>query len=80
MISTNLSAVKENAPRSAKLAAAIAAFEARGGHIAPAPGFFGQPVPAPRSDRIDPETILKRRRKMPTATERRLLRELAEAL
>jgi hypothetical protein len=80
MISINLSAVKENEPRSAKLAVAIAAFEARGGHIAAAPGFFGQPVPPPRSGRIDPETILKRRRKMPTATERRLLRELSEAL
>jgi hypothetical protein len=80
MISTNLSAVKENQPRSAKLAAAIAAFEARGGHIAAAPGFFGTPVAPGRSTEIDPSTVLKRRRKLPTTAERRVLRELAEAL
>lgn len=80
MISTNLSAVKGNQPASARIAAAIAVYEFRGGQVFKAPGAPDNPPPPPRSQRIDPETILKRRRKMPTATERKLLRELAEAL
>ncbi len=80
MISLNLSAVKDNEERSARIAAAIAAFEARGGQLAIAPGFYGKPTPPPRSMTVDPTTILKRRRKKPTANERRVFRELAEAL
>jgi hypothetical protein len=38
------------------------------------------PPPAERSARIDPETILKRRRPAITAAERKALRILAEAL
>ncbi|WP_454846103.1 hypothetical protein [Pseudomonas farris] len=38
------------------------------------------PPPAERSARIDPETILKRRRPTITAAERKALRKLAEAL
>lgn len=38
------------------------------------------PPPAERSSKIDPETILKRRRPAITAAERKALRKLAEAL
>lgn len=42
-------------------------------------GFTPKPMP-PRRNYIDPETVLKRRRPTITAAERRILRELAEAL
>ncbi|SEU10177.1 hypothetical protein [Pseudomonas graminis] len=80
MISLNLSAVKENEETSARIAAAIAAFEARGGQFHFAPGFYGKPKPPARSQTVDPSTVLKRRRKKPTATECITFRELAEAL
>jgi len=80
MISFGLSAVKENQSKSANLAAAIAEFERRGGLIAKAPGFGGNLIPAVRSTKVDPDTILKRRRKALTFTERKLLREIAEAV
>ncbi len=38
------------------------------------------PDPAKRSEKIDPETILKRRKPPITAAERKALRKLAEAL
>ena len=38
------------------------------------------PPPAERFAKIDPETVLKRRRPAITATERKALRKLAEAL
>lgn len=80
MISFGLSAVKENQSKSANLAAAIAEFERRGRQIAKAAGFGGNLIPPARSTKVDPETILKRRRKAPTFSERKLLREIAEAL
>jgi hypothetical protein len=80
MISLNLNAVKGNEETSARIAAAIAAFEARGGQLHFAPGFYGKPKPPARSQTVDPSTVLKRRRKKPTLTERLTFRELAEAL
>jgi hypothetical protein len=42
-------------------------------------GFTPKPMP-PRGNKIDPDTVLKRRRPAITAADRRILRELAEAL
>lgn len=42
-------------------------------------GFTPKPLPS-RRNYIDPETVLKRRRPAITAADRRILRELAEAL
>lgn len=61
----------------ARLAALV---EASGIQPLPVAGFTGvKPLP-PRSERIDPDTVLKRRRPAITRAERRLLRNLAEAL
>lgn len=38
------------------------------------------PLPAERSKKIDPETVLKRKRPAITAADRKALRKLAEAL
>lgn len=66
--------------RQAQLEAAKAAFFNSGGQITQARGFEFKPVLPARSDKIDPETILKRRRISPTMAERKILRRLAEEL
>ena len=66
------------AQKQAKLEAAKAAFFNSGGQITQADGYTFKPHL--RSDKIDPETVLKRRRKSPTPVERQTLRRLAEAL
>ena len=66
--------------RQAQLEAAKAAFFNSGGQITQARGFEFKPVLPARSDKIDPETILKRRRMSPTMAERKILRRLAEEL
>ena len=66
--------------RQAQLEAAKAAFFNSGGQITKARSFAFKPVLPTRSDKIDPETILKRRRISPTMSERKILRRLAEEL
>lgn len=66
--------------RQALLEAAKAAFFNSGGQIIQARSFAFKPVFPIRSDKVDPDTILKRRRKSPTFSERKVLRQLAEAL
>lgn len=80
MISINLTAVKEKQTDSARIAAAMAAYECRGGRVFEAPGAPEIPPPAPRSEWRDPAAVLKRRRKIPTTAERNVFREHAEAL
>jgi hypothetical protein len=61
----------------ARLAAMVAASVIQ---PVPVPGFTEvKPLP-PRSERIDPDTVLIRRRPGITRAQRRLLRKLAEAL
>lgn len=57
----------------------IADFFGAGGKVTPLSG-FERPLPVARSERVDPETVLKRRRIKPTLTERNILRKLAEDL
>ena len=66
--------------RQAQLEAAKTAFFNSGGQIIQARSFAFKPVFPTRSDKVDPDTILKRRRKSPTLAERKVLRKLAEAL
>lgn len=66
--------------RQAQLEAAKAAFFNSGGQITQARGFAFKPVLPARSDKIDPDTVLKRRRISPTMAERKILRRLAEEL
>ena len=65
------------AQRQAELEAAKAAFFNSGGQITQADGYTFKPHL--RADKIDPETVLKRRRKPPTSAERKTLQQLAEA-
>lgn len=68
------------AERQAEIEAAKVAFFMRGGRIKPGPTLPDRPVPAPRSSRIDPETVLHRRRTRPTPAEHKQLRRMAEGL
>lgn len=69
-----------NTQRQAQLEAAKAAFFNSGGQIIQARSFAFKPVFPTRSDKVDPDTILKRRRISPTMAERKILRRLAEEL
>lgn len=69
-------------PRAAALAdieRKIADFFGAGGQATTSPGFERAISPA-RSDKIDPDTVLKRRRPSPTQAERIALRRITEAL
>ena len=67
------------AERQAELEAAKAAFVANGGRVSKVPGFCPQPAPA-RKNWVDPETVLKRKRRSPSASDRAALRRMADEL
>jgi len=63
----------------AKLNNDIDQFFAKGGEVTPVAGVESRPLP-PRSAKVDPETVLARRRRRPNTGERSALRQMAEAL
>ncbi|KQQ60107.1 hypothetical protein ASF84_05190 [Pseudomonas sp. Leaf127] len=77
MTSNDIIAASE---RQAQIEAAKVAFFNRGGRVKIGPGVPDRPVPAPRSAWVDPETVLKRRRRLPTPAERAVLRRMADSL
>lgn len=66
--------------RQAKLEAAKAAFFMRGGQISIGPGIPEHPLPSVRSEKIDPETVLVRKRRSPSPSERAAFRRIADSL
>ena len=80
MISNHSTIIEALRPAADALAAQVAQYLASGGHIKPGESPAMNPLPPTRSDKIDPETILKRRRPAITAADRKALRKLAEAL
>lgn len=77
MISTEKIAVL--AEEQARIDAARAAFLAQGGRVQVLQSFEFRPAPA-RKAWIDPETVLKRKAMRITRDQRRIFRQLAEAL
>ncbi|WP_138763713.1 hypothetical protein [Pseudomonas lactis] len=80
MISNHLSLVEQQRQHADSISERTAQFLAAGGTI-----YLGQspainPPPAKRSTKIDPDTILKRRKPPISRTERKALRKLVEAL
>lgn len=67
------------AERQAQLEAAKAAFFASGRQMIQLGGCGSTPLPA-RSETIDPETVLTRKRRRPTPHDRGQLRKMADAL
>jgi len=80
MISNHSTIVDSHRPASDAIAAKVAEFLAAGGTIIQGQSPAINPPPPIRSNRIDPDTILKRRKPAITAAERKALRKLAEAL
>ena len=80
MISNHLSLVEQQRQHVDSISERTAQFLAAGGNIAQLPSPPSNPLPPKRSEKIDPETILKRRKPPITAAERKALRKLAEAL
>lgn len=80
MISNHLSLVEQHRQYADSISERTAQFLAAGGNIAQLPSPPGKPIPPKRSAKIDPETILKRRKPPITRAEREALRKLAEAL
>ncbi|MCW0921386.1 hypothetical protein OK411_13445 [Pseudomonas sp. RG1] len=80
MISLNLNAVRAKQSESERIEAAMADFWARpGGNYQELPTARMKPKP-PRSKKIDPETVLKRRPKPISAAERKALRKMADSI
>ncbi|WP_300727304.1 hypothetical protein [Pseudomonas sp.] len=80
MISNHLNLVEQQRQSAEALSDQVAHYLAAGGQIAQLKSPPRNPLPSPRSNKIDPDTILKRRRKSPTLSERRTLRKMADAL
>lgn len=80
MISNHLSLVEQHRQDAYSISERTAQFLAAGGAVAQLPSPPGKPIPPKRSAKIDPETILKRRKPPITRAERNALRKLAEAL
>ncbi len=80
MISNHLNAVRAKQAESARIEEAMADFWSRpGGNYQELPTARMKPKP-PRTNKIDPETVLKRRPKPISAAERRALRKMADSL
>lgn len=80
MISNHLNLVEQQRRHADSISERTALFLAAGETIFQGESPAINPPPAKRSAKIDPETILKRRKPAITAAERKALRKLAEAL
>ena len=80
MISNHLNLVEQQRQRAEAISDQIAQFLAAGGQIAQLKSPPRNPLPPPRSNRIDPETVLKRKPKGLSLAERRTLRKMADSL
>ena len=80
MISNHLNLVEQHRPDAESIAERIAQYLAAGGQIAELQSPPRNPIPPPRSTRIDPETVLKRKPRKLTLAERRALRKMADSL
>lgn len=80
MISNHLNLVEQHRPDAEAISERVAQFLAAGGQIDQLKSPPRNPLPPPRSKKIDPETVLKRRPKPISAADRKALRKMAGAL
>ncbi|MBV4552324.1 hypothetical protein HU742_014355 [Pseudomonas sp. SWRI102] len=80
MISNHLSLVEHHRPLADSISERIALFLAAGGQIDELQSPPRNPIPPPRSTRIDPETVLNRKPRPLFLAERRALRKMADSL
>ncbi|MDD2054962.1 hypothetical protein NPS46_20650 [Pseudomonas putida] len=80
MISNHLNLVEQQRQSADAISAQVAKFLAAGGKIAQLKSPPRNPLPPPRSKKIDPETVLKRKPKGLNLAERQALRKMADSL
>ena len=80
MISNHLNLVEQHRPDAEAISERVAQFLAAGGQIDQLKSPPRNPLPPPRSKKIDPETVLKRRSKPISAADRKALRKMADSL
>lgn len=80
MISNHLNLVEQQRQNAESISAQVALYVAAGGQIDQLKSPPRNPLPPPRSSKIDPETVLKRRKKPISAADRRALRKMADSL
>ena len=80
MISNHLNLVEQHRPDAEAISERVAQYLAAGGQIEQLKSPPRNPLPPPRSKKIDPETVLKRRPKPISAEERRALRKMVDSL
>ncbi|MGN8120379.1 hypothetical protein ACTJK9_01310 [Pseudomonas sp. 22082] len=80
MISNHLNLVEQQRPEAEAISERVAQYLAAGGQIDQLKSPPRNPLPPPRSKKIDPETVLKRRPKPISAADRKALRKMADEL
>ncbi|CAI8796995.1 Type III effector HopY1 [Pseudomonas jessenii] len=80
MISNHLNLIEQQRQSAESLNDRVALYLAAGGQIAQLKSPPHNPLPPSRSRKIDPETVLKRRRISPSRVERQALRKMADSL
>ena len=80
MISNHLNLMEQHKPDAESISERVAQYLAAGGQIAQLKSPPRNPLPPPRSKKIDPETVLKRRPKPISAADRKALRNMADSL
>lgn len=80
MISNHLNLVEQHRQDAYSISERTAEFLDAGGTVAQLPSPPRKPLLPPRSKKIDPETVLKRRPKPISAAERKALRKMADSL
>jgi len=80
MISNHLNLVEQQRQNAEAISAQVAQYLATGGRIDKLKSRPRNPLPPPRSTRIDPETVLKRRPKPISAADRKAIRKMADSL
>ncbi|MCF4997420.1 hypothetical protein GIW70_21280 [Pseudomonas syringae] len=80
MISNHLNLVEQQRQSADAISARVTQFPAAGGQIEQLKSPPRKPLPPPRSQKIDPDTTLKRRPKPISAAERKALRKMADSL
>lgn len=80
MISNHLSMVEAMRKNADSISARTAEFLASGGQIDQLKSPPRNPLPPPRSQKIDPGTVLKRKPKALSAADRKALRKMVDSL
>lgn len=80
MISNHLNLVEQQRHNAESISDRVAQYLAAGGQIAQLKSPPRNPLPPPRSTKIDPETVLKRKPRPLNWAERQVLRKMADSL